>query len=171
VQESERDEKFVFKGPLIRRMSAEEFSDAVSQVTQVWPAKPATRPAGEGSPAAPEIRAALCPADPLSTALGRPNRDQVVTERSSAATTLQALELTNGSTLAAILNKAAQKQLADKLETDQLINRIYQRALGRDPTADELQVARETVGSPATADGTQDLLWAIFMLPEFQLIR
>jgi hypothetical protein len=171
AQESERDEQFVFKGPLIRRMTAEEFTDAVSQVTDVWPAKPATRPAMEGTPAAPEVRSALCPADPLATALGRPNREQVVTERSSAATTLQALELTNGSTLAAILNKAAEKQLATKAETNEVIDRIYQRALGRDPTTDELSVARQTVGSPATADGTQDLLWAVFMLPEFQLIR
>ena len=43
-----------------------------------------------------EIRSALCAADPLTIALGRPNRDQVNTERPTAATTLMALELTNG---------------------------------------------------------------------------
>ena len=45
------------------------------------------------------VRASLVAADPLMTALGRPNREQVMTLRFSAATTLQALELTNGKTL------------------------------------------------------------------------
>jgi mono/diheme cytochrome c family protein len=172
VQEGERDDKFVFKGPLIRRMSAEQCTDAISTVTGVWPKKPAARPANEGTPSAPEIRSALCIANPLSTALGRPNRDQVVTERASAATTLQALELTNGSTLNTMLNKAAMKILSDKDATPaQMIAGIYQRALGREPTKKELALAMQTVGSPATQDGTEDLLWAVFMLPEFQLIR
>jgi hypothetical protein len=168
VQTSERDDKFVFKGPMIRRMSAEQFTDAVSTVTGVWSAKPATRPANEGSPQAPEIRSSLCPANPLTTALGRPNRDQVVTERAAAATTLQALELTNGSTLAMTLHDAARKMPGDP---DEIIHTIYQRALGRDPTKDELATAKQLLGSPASAEGTEDLLWAVFMLPEFQLIR
>src|SRR5262249_8040472 len=46
------------------------------------------------------VRASLVAADPLTTALGRPNREQVLTLRSPNATTLQALELTNGKTLA-----------------------------------------------------------------------
>src|SRR5205823_11742018 len=54
-----------------------------------------------------ESRAALALADPLTRALGRPNREQVVTERSSVATTLQAVELTNGRTLAAMLAEGA----------------------------------------------------------------
>ncbi len=44
-----------------------------------------------------QVRAALVNSDPLLTALGRPNREQVVTSRSSTATTLQALEMMNGS--------------------------------------------------------------------------
>jgi len=168
---AERDNQFVFHGPLIRRMSAEQFTDAISTVTGDWPAKPAVRPAGEGSIAAPEIRSSLCPADPLSTALGRPNRDQVVTERSASPTTLQALELTNGSTLADMLHLGAEKLLKDKDPTEYLVRQIYQRALGRDPTSAELETARATVGSPASPEGTEDFLWAVFMLPEFQLIR
>ncbi|MEJ7638881.1 MAG: DUF1553 domain-containing protein, partial [Singulisphaera sp.] len=46
------------------------------------------------------LRVALAFNDPLLTALGRTSREQVVTHRESLATTLQALELTNGSTLA-----------------------------------------------------------------------
>jgi hypothetical protein len=170
VQESERDEKFIFHGPLVRRMSAEQFTDAVSEVTGVWPTKPATQPAMEGTPQAPEIRSALCTATPLTTAMGRPNREQVVTERATAATTLQALEMTNGRTLADLLHKAAVKMTAGQ-NTDQVIDELYQRALGRDPTAAELDTARALVGPQPSIDGVEDLSWAVFMLPEFQLIR
>jgi hypothetical protein len=38
-------------------------------------------------------------------------------------------------------------------------------------TAEELGTARDIVGTPMTTDGVADLLWAIFMLPEFQLVR
>ncbi len=46
------------------------------------------------------VRASLVAADPLMVEMGRPNREQVVTTRAETATTLQALELTNGKTLA-----------------------------------------------------------------------
>jgi hypothetical protein len=172
VQQTESDEQFVFHGPLIRRMTAEQFVDAIATVTDIWPAKPATRPAMEGTPAAPEIRSALCTANPLTVAMGRPNREQVVTERPTAATTLQALEMTNGATLAAMLHNAAVKMLATpNVSTDEIIRHIYQKSLGRDATSQELATAREEVGSPPKVEGVEDLLWAVFMLPEFQLIR
>ena len=38
-------------------------------------------------------------------------------------------------------------------------------------TAGELAAARELVGSPPTPEGLADLLWVVFVLPEFQLIR
>jgi hypothetical protein len=52
----------------------------------------------------------------------------------------------------------------------ELIVELYQRALGRKPTGDELRLAQETIGSPAKKEGVEDLLWAMTMLPEFQLI-
>ena len=172
ASQGERNDNYIFMGPSIRRLTAEQFTDAVSNVTGVWPAKASVRPAGEGSVAAPEVRACLCPADPLSTAMGRPNRDQVVTERADAATTLQALELTNGSTLTTMLNEAAAKMLDKRsYAADDFAKVVYQRALGRAPTLNEMETSRSITGDPVTADGAQDLLWAVFMLPEFQLIR
>ena len=35
----------------------------------------------------------------------------------------------------------------------------------------ELTLAREALGEKPTAAGIQDLLWAVLMLPEFQLVR
>ncbi|MEW6303466.1 MAG: DUF1549 domain-containing protein [Verrucomicrobiota bacterium] len=119
----------------------------------------------------PVERASLVAADPLMTALGRPNREQVVTVRQSAATTLQALELTNGGTLAGVLKQAAQKALAAQPADGRgLVDALYYHAVSRKPTAAEHQIAEQLVGSPARPEGVEDLLWALAMLPEFQLI-
>ena len=104
-------------------------------------------------------------------ALGRPNREQVVTTRPMAATTLQALEMTNGETLADILKRGAENLMAESgPKTGRLIDLIYQKALGRTPSRKELPLALAMLGEPARAEGVEDLLWEVVMLPEFQLI-
>jgi hypothetical protein len=118
-----------------------------------------------------KVRAALVAADPLMVALARPNREQVVTTRPTAATTLQALELTNGETLADLLKRGATNLLtAPSAAKGDLISTMYEKALGRKPTRLELQFAREIVGQPVQPAGVEDFLWAMIMLPEFQLI-
>lgn len=118
------------------------------------------------------IRAVHVATDPLMTALGRPNREQVNTSRPTAATTLQALELTNGQTLANWLNRAADRLLAstDDLAPASLARHLYLHGLGRPPNPDELDLARELLGQPVQREGLEDLLWALSVLPEFQLI-
>jgi mono/diheme cytochrome c family protein len=191
--------EFVFRGPAVRRLSAEEFRDAITSLTGVSYPSAAVDLDGKKVDKAQEpnkknkaaskmppatVRCALVAADPLSTALGRPNRDQVVTERSSEATTLQALELTNGKTLADLLKLGAEKitnpKGSDPAKTgskpalgaspDELIRRFYVQAVSRQPTREELQIGRELAGKPSRTEGVEDLLWAITMLPEFQLI-
>jgi hypothetical protein len=117
-----------------------------------------------------KTRAALVAADPLAVSLGRPNREQVITARSSAATTLQALELTNGETLSKLLRRGAENLVAKKLDAQPLMERLYQQGLGRNPTQEERQLALELVGQPVKREGVEDLLWAMAMLPELQLI-
>src|SRR5262245_15132168 len=118
-----------------------------------------------------EVRASLVPADALTTALGRPNREQVNTTRASAATTLQALELTNGDTLTKLLRRGAEKVLAGKPASSQaLVKELYRKALGREPTRAEMQLAEKFLGGEIKNEGVEDLLWAMVMLPEFQLI-
>lgn len=170
----ENADAFVFRGPSIRRLSAEQFADALGAVTGVWHEKPA----GDFNFAAARVtapigrtRTALITADPLTTALGRPNREQVLTVRSAAATTLQALELSNGSTLSQRLSKGAERLLAEKpLTSSTLVTRVYTRALGRSPTPNERQLCVSLLGATPTREGVEDLLWSIAMLPEFQLI-
>jgi cytochrome c553 len=118
-----------------------------------------------------QVRAALVNNDSLMTALGRPNREQVVTSRASAATTLQALEMTNGSTLAGLLERGAEHVIRERPKSSrELIVTLYQRALARKPTTEEQRLAEEIVGTPLSKEGVEDLLWAMTMLPEFQLI-
>lgn len=117
------------------------------------------------------IRAALAMDDELTRALGRSNREQVVTRRDSVATTLQALELTNGGTLDSILKSGGDRWLKrGGSDPAEIVRGIYRQALGRDPTQEEQETSRELIGMPPDVQGIQDLLWVVIMLPEFQLI-
>lgn len=119
-----------------------------------------------------QVRTSMLYADPLTTALGRPGREQVNTVRQANATTLQMLELTNGPTLAELLSQGA-KQIAGvkDVRPDDVVNALFADALGRKPTGDELATSKEIIGANVNEDGVEDLLWSVMMLPEFQLIR
>jgi mono/diheme cytochrome c family protein len=117
-----------------------------------------------------ESRTALVVADPLAVALGRPNREQVVTVRAAEATTLQALEMTNGETLDSVLKRGAARLLKNPETKKRLVQTLYAKALGRKPTRAETRLAKELIGQPPQATGVEDALWAFVMLPEFQLI-
>ena len=119
----------------------------------------------------PVQRAALVSSDPLMTALGRPNREQVMTVRQTTPTTLQALELTNGATLSTMVKQAADKIISANAPTaEALVDQLYEKMLSRLPTAAERAIAVQIVKSPQNCEGVEDLLWALTMLPEFQLI-
>jgi hypothetical protein len=124
---------------------------------------------GDASP----VRASLVNASMLMRALGRPNREQVVTTRPSELSTLQALELNNGKEFVALLEKGAAKLIADHPEAsvDAIAETLYREALGRAPDGMELAIAREIAGGKVTPEGIADLLWSVLMLPEFQLVR
>jgi hypothetical protein len=141
----------------------------VNAILEAWIAKDVEEAAQ--LPPGFRIRAALLPLDSLQAALGRPNREQVVSARDSAPTMLQALELTNGMLLSKYLQRGAEHWLGQPAgEPRDLIDRIYRTALSRPPDEAELRVAAEIIGTPATLEGIEDLLWTICMLPEFQLV-
>ena len=83
---------YIFRGPELKQLTAEQFIDAIWMLTDTAPKKPA---APAAIPAFPEstpkerqfVRATLVDCDPLMRSLGRPNREQVVTVREQ--TTLQ----------------------------------------------------------------------------------
>jgi hypothetical protein len=141
---------YVFAGPEIRRMTAEQFADAVGAITGEWNVYAA---AGQGSgprgtPGTPvpsmsttsgryarEWRVA---STDLTRALGRPIRDQVISIRASHASTLQALELVNGEMLTRWLARGARRLVAElPPEPASLYNRTF---AGRTPSPSPFEV-------------------------------
>jgi hypothetical protein len=163
-------EAYVYHGPLAKRLTAEQLVDAVWRLTGTAPAKPAF-PAGDRGPE--PVRAALVVADPLMRSLGRPNREQVVTTRPAELSTLQALDLTNGQVLAGLVTAGGKKLRAQHKDRtpEQLAEWIYRSTLSHPPSPRERELAIRVMGQPASEEGIADLLWMVFMLPEFQLSR
>lgn len=126
------------------------------------------------------VRASLLRNDAFLTSLGRPTRDQIVSMRPTELTTLEAIDLANGQTLADAIAHGANQLAVEATgksdrpgggSTDEVIHWIYSFALSRQPTSEELTLARELLGESRKGDSIEDFLWAVFMLPEFQLIR
>ena len=164
---------YTFKGMLRRRLTAEEFADAVS--VAVEPVYPDSAVVYKMLPenikkAILFPRAALVKNDPFLTALGRPNRETVSTSRVSQANLLQALELTNGLQFNNALKSGALKWKEKYPDAGLMIKEIYRKALGRLPLAREQTIAMKTLGSYPTVEAVQDFIWAITLHPEFQLI-
>jgi len=170
-------ENYVFKGPMLKRMTAEQFMDAVWLVTGTAPAKadaplPKDIPLATGSAKRNFVRAVLVHSNMLMRTLGRPNREQVVTTRAELLTTLEALDLASGAIFHDIVGRGGKQiflELKDK-NKDAIIKNVYMRALGRNPDASELSAATGLLSEKPDADSLADLLWVIFLLPEFQLI-
>ena len=173
VEGQPQGSEFVFRGPLPRRMTAEQFTDAVWTLAGTAPAKPDAEVLAATAPASlPMVRAALVKATPLMAALGRPNRDQVVTSRPSDLTTLEAILLANEQSLADEIAKGGGRILAEHgPDPDRITSWIFSAALSRPPTADEAAVAQDLLGAAPTAEKVADCLWSVVMLPEFQLVR
>ncbi len=162
-------------GPTERRLTSEQYLDAVAQLTGYWPGGPAM----QVRVANPHMRTwRHKKPDALTTALGRPNREQVCTERSQESTVLQALELVNGRTLAERLQAGAKTLLASELgrqeNGDEVARVLYLRALGRIPTAEEVALVKPLLGTPKEKnrqEGWEDVLWVLVNNPEFQFVR
>ena len=165
---------YTFKGMHRRRLSAEQFVDAVSTtidpvysdtIRQYNPFKNS-----DSSISLRYARASLVKNDIFLTALGRPNRENVSTSRSSQANLLQALELTNGNKFNSVLVSGSKRLLQRYSNSEQIIDELYRLCLGRPPGKAELKSAVEKLGSLPGEEDIQDLMWAILLLPEFQLI-
>jgi hypothetical protein len=169
--------QYVYTGPIAKRMTAEQFVDGLWQLTGTAPEEPHKDVAAFLTEAEKKdrtaYRASLVSSDLLMRSLGRPNREQVVTDRPSMLTTLQALDLSNSPLLAETLSRGAvniTRQFENSDRSD-VVDWLYESALSRAPTSDERTVALEALGSPASPQGIEDLVWLVIMLPEFQIIR
>jgi hypothetical protein len=178
-----------FLGPAERRLTAEQYLDAIAQVTGIWPETKDVVRVAVGNR---QIRAwRHRTPNSLAMALGRPNREQVCTERNQESTVLQAVELVNGGVLATRLQHGARALLASDLgregNTANVARTLYLRALGRLPNDEEIALASKLLSSPsekpAKSEGLtpfspaarqecwEDFLWILFLSPEFQFVR
>jgi hypothetical protein len=168
-------DSYKFHGMITRRLTAEQFTDAVSQVFSPVFRKEDLRydpmrmagfiPTGNFIP-----RASLVANNSFLTALGRPNREIVTTSRPVESSLLQALELTNGTTLDSTLKAGAAKWRTRSNNSQELVKTLYREALGRDPSAKELSISLGMLGKNPSSENIQDLFWAVLLLPEFQLV-
>lgn len=163
--------KWTYAGPRAKRMTAEQFVDAVWRITGTAPGKPHFNPAlPEGGEVA--VRASLMKSDLLMRALGRPNREQIVSSRPNDLTTLEAMDLNNADILSKLLEKGAKAMLErHKGDASAIAADLYQQALSRLPTGEEKQMVVDYLGPTPAVPAVQDFLWSVILLPEFQLIR
>jgi Protein of unknown function (DUF1549)/Protein of unknown function (DUF1553)/Planctomycete cytochrome C len=150
---------YVFAGPEVRRLTAEQFADAIGSITGEWNVAPVrgtaqTPPAGgrgtgRATPTQPTssgiyAREWRVASSNLTRALGRPIRDQINSTRPSQSTTLQALELTNGEILARWLSRGARRMLGElPPESPSLYNRaVAGRSAAPNPFEIDVSKAR-----------------------------
>jgi hypothetical protein len=167
------DPTYVFSGMVRRRLTAEQFIDAVSQAIQpVYPDSLIVYPLLPDviKDHTPFARAALVRNDRFQTSLGRPNRETVSTSRTSQANLLQALELTNGTQFNSAVRRAAENWQQKYREPRKLVHEVYRSSLGRLPAPGEENVALTSLGSTPSVEAIEDFLWAMALHPEFQLI-
>ncbi|MES2920267.1 MAG: PSD1 and planctomycete cytochrome C domain-containing protein [Verrucomicrobiota bacterium] len=158
VREDENAE-YVFRGPIRKRMTAEQFLDTIRSVTGVWPM-------AKGKP----VRSVMGKRDTLQAALGRPNRDQVVTSRPDSVTTLEAINLSNGPELAGLIREGAEK-LHKNTNLKGMVRGVVRSSLSRDPSTEEMRIAGILLGDKPAVVDIEDFLWTVFMLPEFHYIN
>jgi hypothetical protein len=164
---------FKFTGMLRKRLTAEQFADAVSEAIQpvyadsmiVYDLLPK-----QIKGKMPFPRASLVKNDAFLTALGRPNRETVSTSRVSQANLLQALELTNGALFNEVTKRGAKKWKKKYPDPKMMIQAIYRNTLGRLPNTEEEHSALLALGNVPTEDAVQDFIWAMTLHPEFQLV-
>ena len=52
-----------------------------------------------------------------------------------------------------------------------MVNQLYLHAVGRAPSPEEARIGVSLLGPRPTRQGLEDLLWAVFLSPEFQFVR
>ncbi len=116
-------------------------------------------------------RAGLVKLDPFLKGLGRPSRENVLTQRDDAPTLLQALLLSNDQFFAEVIAEGAKEWVSDYgTDRELLIDQLYQTALGRLPTEKEKMQLIDVMSTPPSVEEVTDVIWSVLLLPEFLFI-
>ncbi len=179
--DSNRDDERNFAKGIVRRLTAEQLADAVSQVTGI-PIRFNGYPTGLRATQIPGVRAirprdqAPASGDHFLTLFGKPPRLQSCEcERSNETTLAQAFQLISGPLLNEMLTAPENRLghlLAAEAGLEVLIDGIYWQALSRAPTETEQSTARKLLESSANRRATlEDLTWGLINSAEFLLRR
>lgn len=174
-----------YANPSPRRMTSEQLLDSIAIVTRHYPNPEKLFGTRVENPVVRTWR--YREPGPMSIALGRPNREQVVSARDQQATIIQMLEMVNGEDFSDRLIAAADYIYEHNESYHQnkqgFIRNIYVSAYSRLPIEAETKMALEMFGisdafrKPPTPTPKQqkqnieDFLWIVFMNPEFQFIH
>jgi hypothetical protein len=174
-------DEYVFRGVAPKRMTAEQFVDAVWQIAGIAPQMcdddavfgARRNDASIHAPHQPFVRAGLVESTLLMRSLGRPEREHVVTSRPAEMTTLEAIEMSNGQPLSELIQQAAEqlRKSHPNWTAEEMQQYLVQAALSRPPSAIELTTLQQIAGADKATTGIEDMLWCILMLPEFQIIQ
>lgn len=173
-----------FRSPSLRRLTAEQLIDSIrSSTTKNWKNENRIY-LDKGS-------------SPLTRALGRPPaHNEVSTGRSDDAAVVQSLELLNGTELHKIVYSGEVLDEIAKDKVDSAVEKIYWLALSRAPKNEERDLAVRYLGTATVEDNLPakegagdskdggrlsssdipkeaigDLLWTLFVSPEFQYVH
>jgi mono/diheme cytochrome c family protein len=173
-----------YRSPSLRRLTAEELLDSI-QVAMTQKLDGLRRTYLDKASTS------------LTRALGRPaSRNEISTARSDDVAVVQALELLNGEEFyERIYSGRMVDQVANEKDLAKAIDRVYWATLSRPASADERELASSFLKTAQTAvkpaeeppveqvseavkkprnperEPLGDVLWALFVSPEFQYIR
>lgn len=166
-----------YKAPTIQRMQSEQFFDGIYQITGYVPDRELMNVNVDNH----LVRSWRTKYPSLTAiALGRPNREQVTSVRNHEATVLQMLEMVNGEQFALLLGNAAEHMLESHSNNIKDVNRFVQklvlRTFSRHPTQHEVNLLTQLLRPSSKAkeikpEALEDVLWMLFMSPDYQYIH
>jgi hypothetical protein len=167
---SERDpSNLLLSHANIRRLDAEPIRDSLLKVagvldqTRSGPALPASTPCRSVY-----LKLKRNSMPPLLSTFDSPKPFTTMGRRDVTTVPAQSLTLLNDPAIHKLAASFASKSRAQKAEPDQCASWMFQSALGRPPTTDELEIVMQSYGSQ---DDFTGLAHAIFNLKEFIYLR
>ncbi|WP_029247338.1 DUF1549 domain-containing protein [Schlesneria paludicola] len=179
ANETNQSDEINFSRAIVRRHSAEQLLDSISQVLEL-PLQFSRVPSGRRAAQLPGVTGtrsnSLTDADRFLKLFGKPPRLQSCDcERSDETTLGQTFQLVSGGLINQMLahkGNRLDKLLASNQTTGEMITDLYWATLTRPPADEELQAAMSYLAratSPRTA--FEDLMWGLFNSNEFLLRR
>jgi hypothetical protein len=164
--ETNREDKIGYSRHYLRRLSAEQLLDAISQVTEVPEQFPYFYP-GKGATQLP---------DPIVdsyflTIFDRASRENATCARRQSTSLNQSLHLLGGNTINSKIrdDRGVISRLLREGRTDrEIIEHFYLAALSRYPAGDEMAAGLSGLNQSSTRRaGLEDVLWAVLNSKEF----